>query len=225
MFIQLKPKISGCFFSSVLLLFVMLSGYSQEGRTYGPRIGIDLARIPPYFMNPEKQGFELSVDAELLTNFYPVVEIGKSKLTYESEQYDHYCNGAYFRLGFDYNILKYYSDIPYDMGFIGLRYGYSELTYHTDNITIQDKYWGDFTSSIPEADMDAHWLEVTGGLKTEIFSNFFMGWTVRWKFMLNKTEPALLYPNEIAGFGKGNKKSLLGVSFSVYYKIPVYKNK
>jgi hypothetical protein len=222
---QLKLKISGCFFSIVFLLLFVNPGYCQEGRTYGPRIGIDLARIPPYFMSPEKQGFELSVDAEMLTNFYPVIEIGKSKLTFESGLYDHYCNGSYFRVGFDYNILKYYSEIPYDMGFIGLRYGYSGLTYRTDNITIQDNYWGNFTSSIPETEMDAHWLEITGGLRTEIFSNFFMGWTVRAKFMLNKTEPALLYPNEIAGYGKGNKKSLLGVSFSVYYKIPVYRSK
>lgn len=225
MFIQLKPKISGCIFSLVFLLLPSLTGHCQEGRTYGPRIGIDLAKIPPYFMNPEKRGFELSVDAELLTNLYPVVEIGKSKFTFESVNFDHYCNGSYFRVGFDYNILAYYSDIPYDMGFIGLRYGYSGLSYRTGNIIIQDPYWGNFNSSIPEAEMNAHWLEITGGLRTEIFSNFFMGWTVRGKFILDKTEPALLYPNEIAGYGKGNKKSLLGVSFSVYYKIPVYKEK
>ncbi len=225
MFQQAKPKISGFIFSLVFLLFFGLPGHCQEVRTFGPRIGIDLAKIPPYFMNPEKRGFELSADVELLTNLYPVVEIGKSKLSFESENYDHYCNGSYFRAGFDYNILAYYSDIPYDMGFIGLRYGHSNLTYQTDNITLQDPYWGNFNGSIPEAEMNARWLEITGGLRTEIFPNFFMGWTARGKFMLNKTEPALLYPNEIAGYGKGNKKSLLGVSFSVYYKIPVYKEK
>jgi hypothetical protein len=208
-----------------LLFGALFSGYSQEGRTYGPRIGFDLAKIPPYFLSPQKQGFELSLDAELLVNLYPVVEIGRSRFTFESDNYDHYCIGSYFRVGFDYNILAYYNEIPYDMGFIGLRYGYSDLTYRTDNITIHDSYWGNFSGSIPEAQMDAHWLEITGGLRTEVFSNFFMGWTVRGKFMLNKTEPALLYPNEIAGYGKGNRKSLLGVSFSVFYKIPVYRKK
>lgn len=225
MFLQSKLKISDFIFSIVFMLFLGPAGHCQEGRTYGPRIGFDLAKIPPYFMNPEKRGFEFSVDAELLTNFYPVFEIGKSKLVFESENYDHYCDGSFFRVGFDYNILAYYSEIPYDMGFIGLRYGYSGLTYRTDNINIQDRYWGNFSGSIPEAEMNAHWLEITGGLRTELFSNFFIGWTVRGKFMLNKTESALLYPNEIAGYGKGNRKSLLGVGFSVYYKIPVYKKK
>jgi hypothetical protein len=211
-------------------MFIAISssyGNSQvlpQNRTYGFRIGFDASRIPLYFKEPKIKGLELSIDIEAVRNFYPVLELGFGSLTIDKDNFFYDADNQYIRLGFDYNILKPDIDDPYGMGFIGIRYGYSSFNYNAKNIMIPNPYWGeDIITEIERTHLNIHWIEIAAGIKAEIFPNFFVGWSVRGRFMLYKTRDENMEPYNIPGYGKGKSKSLLGVNYSLYYKIPLFK--
>jgi Domain of unknown function (DUF6048) len=176
-----------------------LCGNSQElpqDRTYGVRIGFDASRIPLYFKEPKIKGLELSIDIEAVRNFYPVLELGFGSLTIDKENFFYDADNQYVRLGFDYNILKPDIDDPYGMGYIGIRYGYSSFNYNAKNIVIPNPYWGeDIITEIEKNHLNIHWIEIVAGIKAEIFPNFFVGWSIRGRFMLYKTEDENMDPS------------------------------
>ena len=45
-------------------------------RTYGPRIGFNLAPLIGYFTDPQVIGADASLDFEIYRNIYPVFELG-----------------------------------------------------------------------------------------------------------------------------------------------------
>jgi|WetSurMetagenome_2_1015567.scaffolds.fasta_scaffold248945_2 hypothetical protein len=204
---------------------LVCNAYSQEERTYGLRIGLDVSRIPNWFLDPKMKSLECSFDIEALHNVYPTLELGLGSLDIRKENYQYYSDNTYFRVGADYNFLDPDPSDRYGMAFIGIRYAHSSLNYHAANIIIPDNYWGGLTTAIDDRNISTHWIELTAGMKAEIFHNFFMGWSLRGRFMLSKTKDEIMDPYKIPGYGKGHSSSILGFNYSLYYKIPVLKKK
>ena len=99
-------NISGYIISSVLLLVLFQPLTGQDTlRTYGPRIGIDLARFAYIFADPSEIGAELSVDFEVYKNLFPVFEIGYNTISETGELFNYSAGGTYARAGVDYNFL------------------------------------------------------------------------------------------------------------------------
>ena len=72
-------SISGYIFSGLLLLWLLPSLQGQDTlRTYGPRIGINLAPLLGLITDPQVIGADASLDFELFPNIYPVFELGFS---------------------------------------------------------------------------------------------------------------------------------------------------
>ena len=83
---QMK-SISGYISKATLLLATLvvvslpLLGQDQDTlRTFGPRIGLDLAKFLYYFTDPAEYGAEISGDFEIYKNIYPVIELGYSNM-------------------------------------------------------------------------------------------------------------------------------------------------
>ena len=83
-------NISGYIFSWVLLLFLAQTLTGQDTlRTYGPRFGLDLSRFAYLLATPAETGVELSADAELHKNIYPVLELGYNRISRVGELFDY----------------------------------------------------------------------------------------------------------------------------------------
>ena len=220
-------SISGYIFKLALLLALGIPGQALKAqdtlRTYGPRIGLDLARFVYYFTEPAEIGAELSADFEVYKNMYPVIELGYSTMEESTDFFDYTSGGSYARVGLDYNVLPMKDRSVHHIFTVGARYGLSVFTQNAENMRIQNEYWGDLLVESYESSLRAHWIELVLGLRAEVASNLFLGWSVRYKILLNPDMDQNVTPQLIPGFGNGTTSRGFGLSYSIYYKIPLFK--
>jgi len=199
----------------------------QEGRIKGIRVGYDLSRIVLPYVDTTRKAFEISADFEVKPFYYAVAEYGQQKVDIRNEFYEYASDGYYLRVGFDYNFLgEKLSVDQYEMIFGGLRYGFASYDHSANHLYIPDNYWGDvLIESLGPVKLNAHWFEITGGIRGELFRNVFVGWSFRARLMLFQLKDEIMYPYYIPGFGSGNRKATIGFNYYIYYKIPLYKVK
>jgi hypothetical protein len=213
----------------VLLLISNFQGFSQkkavEWRYEGPRIGIDLSRfLVPYMQKGKRNGWEIQADVPYKGNYFPTFELGMQSFDDKRDGFHYKNSGTYARLGVDMNIVKFESLKDHDLVFIGARYGYSAFNQETDSLSYSN-YWGTVNSSVPLRTMNAHWAELVFGMKGELFSNFFLGWTLRAKFPFSVTHDPNIKPYIIPGLGKTTTDVPFDFSIGVYYRFPIFRTK
>lgn len=209
-----------------LLMLLAMSGsvFAQDTlRTFGPRFGIDLARFIYLLADPPQKGAELSVDFEVYKNIYPVIELGYNSIYAIQESFDYASAGTYGRAGFDYNVLNLKDRSMHHTITVGFRYGTSIFTHSSENVVIPEGYWGDYYPEPYENSLRGHWLEIVGGMKAEVVPNLFLGWSLRFKFLLNPDMDPVMIPELIPGYGTGGENKTFGFSYSIFYKIPLFK--
>jgi phosphoribosylformimino-5-aminoimidazole carboxamide ribonucleotide (ProFAR) isomerase len=57
------------------------------------------------------------------------------------------------------------------------------------------------------------------GIKVNVYKNFYMGWSLRYRIRMNIKKAEHTEPWYIPGFGKNNSTNL-GVTYSLIYKLP-----
>ncbi len=215
-----------------ILIFLFLSPIycfsqtkNEEWRYEGPRIGIDLSRFLLPILGPgNRNGWEIQGDIPFKGNYFPTVEFGMQWLDDKENGYHYMNNGEYARLGIDMNIVKFESLKDHDIVFFGLRYGFSHFYQEANNIRYSN-YWGMINTSVPREQINAHWAEIVFGMKGEIFSNIFLGWSVRAKFPFYITNTIYMDPFIIPGIGRMSGEVPADFSFTISYRIPLFKTK
>lgn len=216
--------------STLILLFIsQFQSFSQEKkeewRYEGPRIGIDLSRfLLPLMQDAKRNGWEIQADIPYKGNWFPTVEIGSQQYDDQRDEFHYKNSGAYARLGVDMNIVKFESLKDHDMVFLGARYGFSAFNQQSDDVTYSN-YWGTLNSSVSKRNMTAHWAELLLGMKGELFSNFFLGWTLRAKFPISVTNDPNITPYIIPGIGKTSNGVPFDFSVGLYYRFSIFKTK
>jgi len=216
-------------YTLILLFISSFTGYSQEKaevwRYEGPRVGIDLSRfLLPFMQKSKRNGWEIQADVPYKGNYFPTFEFGMQWFDDQRDGFHYKNNGTYARLGVDMNIIKFESLRDHDLLFVGARYGFSVFNHQTDDIKYSN-YWGSITSSVPRLIMNAHWAELVFGMKGELLTNFFLGWTLRAKFPISVTADPNIKPYIIPGIGKTTNGTPFDFSIGVYYRFPIFKTK
>ena len=164
--------------------------------------------------------FEVGAELNLHNRYIPVFEFGMGKAdnTPEGNNYTYTSPTApFFRLGMNYNF--FYNSNPNYMVFAGFRYGFTPFQFTVKDVHIDNTYWGiDKTLDFPTQKMTAGYLDLLLGLKVKIISNFSLGWTVRYRFMLHQSACPYGEPWYVPGFG--SKTAVLGATFSLSYTFP-----
>jgi hypothetical protein len=185
------------------------------------RIGYDLSRLAlPYVREIGSQGMEVSADAEVHYNFFPVVEIGRQSLKHNPDSLRYKMVGEYARVGLDYNLLKYKHRLDRDIFFIGVRFAGTKFNHEASYIQLSSA-WGEAVSNIPLSKHSAYWGEAVVGVKGELFKNLYIGLTIRAKMMLSHTDFNTMTPYIIPGYGKGFNRFNAGLSYSIMYALPI----
>ena len=216
-------------FILILLLISPVLCFSQqksdEWRIEGPRIGIDLSRfLLPSFQSGNRHGWEIQGDIPYHGNLFPTVELGMQWFDDKESTFHYLSNGAYGRLGMDVNITKFESLKDNDILFVGFRYGFSQFNEQVNEITYSN-YWGSLVTSTPKRPISAHWAEIVFGMKGEIASNLFLGWSLRGKFPIVQTNDPGITPYIVPGIGKTTGTTPVDFSFTVSYRFPLFKTK
>lgn len=183
------------------------------------RLGVDVSAFFRQIIEPEVQQYEFSADSEVIFNWFAVAEGGFMRVNADREDFSYKASGYFGRLGFDYNLLGRNSPAQNDLVVLGLRYGFSILTHEAPHYFISNPYWGDYSGSLDESNFYQHWIEFSGGVKTEVLKNLFLGWNLKTRVRLTETKEPDLKPYYIGGYGRGTRTAPVMVHFSVMYRL------
>lgn len=143
---------------------------------------------------------EITADASFKDNrYFLVADVGysttallkpNSSLGKRQNGFQYEVQGAYFRVGLDYNVMRRYFNN--EVLFVGVRYGQSFFNHELRYNLLPDSVWNiNLPDSITpigkmeQSGLTANWVELTGGLKVNIWKNIFVGYTIRLMFLGN----------------------------------------
>ena len=162
------------------------------------------------------------VEVNLKNRYVPVAEIGygTTDTTDDGTNIHYKASAPYFRIGMNYN---FFFKKPYLPGFLygGIRYGFTSFSYDVDAPTMKDPTWGfpEIPFSYDGIKTTVTWAELLAGIKVNVYKNFYMGWSLRYRIRMNIKKAEHTEPWYIPGFGKNNSTNL-GVTYSLIYKLP-----
>ena len=203
-------------------------------QSYGLSLGADLSRIIISSLNDNYNGFEIVADYRLTQNLYVAAELGNENKTKQEDLFNFTTSGSYLKVGVNKNnYANWYGE--HNLIYVGGRLAFSSFKNTLNNYQYfnTNRYWNteDFTngSDVTEefSGLSATWLEGVFGTKVELFSNIYLGASIRLGIILSQNEDDR-FPNLfIPGFNKVTKDSRFGVGYNygVSYFLPFYKKK
>lgn len=169
--------------------------------------------------------YDFSATLNMWNRFQPVliVGLGRAKETPEDMNFTYTGKlSPYFKLGANYNFL-YKNDPQYQL-YAGVRLGYSTFKYDITDITVSNPYWGEIgIYELNGISSNALWGEFLAGLKVGIFSNFALGWEVKFHGLFKEKKNDSGKPWYIPGYGARTGKWAFGIS--LYYTIPLNRSR
>ena len=195
---------------------------AQQPFFQGAMLGVDVFGILGKAFGNEFSSAEASIECNLLNRYFPVFEMGYGSTDTISEETDiHYKTSApYFRIGAGYNI---FSKKPYLPGklLVGARLGFSSFSYDVEAPAMSDPVWGETTIPISFEGVkgNASWLELVAEVRTNVYKNFHLGFSVRYKSLFSTKKSENSEPWYIPGYGK-NKSSGFGITYNISYNLP-----
>jgi len=172
--------------------------------------------------------FVVSADVSLWHRLIPVLEYGMMFQNHDYTSFRYTTNGLFVRAGAMYNFVNAKPDRKYDHMFgVGVRYGYSNVSYTLSDAQISDAYWNDqalVTSSKQNANVG--WVEFEATVRVQVYKDFFMGINAKVKTFAHFYEQHSTYPTYIPGFGQCSDSAVnFGFEYLLTYRIPSKKLK
>lgn len=197
---------------------------------YGIRVGADLSKLARTLYDNDYKGLELVGDYRLTKKYFLAGELGNENKTTDDDQVNFTTKGTYFKVGFDYNAHENWLDLENIIS-IGLRYGVSAFSQQLNSYEVYNPnpYFGevpDTASGQKYGGLSAQWIEVVAGVKTRVFDNFFVGFSLRANRLVTNQKPSGFDNLYIPGFNKTYDGNFgVGFNYTLTYFIPIYKKK
>ena len=187
-----------------------------ENRQLGLLFSADaFGYIYPIFLKDKYYSAEISATLDVNNRFFPTVEVGLGHTDMVSHLYEigYRTHAPFYRVGMDYNMQ--YKDKKLGYIYLGARVGYTAFDYSVEAAPLIDPVWGDGAPIVfADVPCQAVWAEAVGGLRAEIARNFYMGWSLRYKYPLYRGPIANGGPWYVPGFGAGSK-GVLGATYTI----------
>lgn len=203
----------------------ILSKEDEEEQPFfqGAYAGIDIYGLAGKVFGSDFTSSEVSLEVNLKNKYFPVIEVGYGSTKTTNDETDIYykASAPFFRIGAGYNVFHKKPHLPGQF-IVGLRYGFSSFSYDLDAPGLTDPNWGDTTGPLTYNGVKTNvsWLELAFGLKTNVWKNFYMGLSLRYRTQLSMKKNENSEPWYIPGFGK-NKSTNLGITYNLIYKLPI----
>ncbi|MGI9526169.1 MAG: DUF6048 family protein [Weeksellaceae bacterium] len=184
-----------------------------------PYIGID-AFNPVYGLFTDKKGIEGLITYPITHKIHIALEGGYEENIYDYNNWLASASGPYVRLGGQYFVSQ--DDKNPNMGYyVGARLGYSKYKQTVDSFIILGNNGDNETSSLPEHDASAFWVEPLAGGRVQVLqSPFYIDASVRLKIRASASNDYGIDPLIIPGFGTDQSSLAIGVNWSIGYALP-----
>ncbi|MEZ5016264.1 MAG: DUF6048 family protein [Flavipsychrobacter sp.] len=220
---------------SILLMLMVGAVFAQDstsanvpdGKTISNQLRINLEISKPFttLFQDRYTNYEMEVDYYWKKEGYLSLEGGYGTATVDYTDLKYNSTNTFVKVGYNKSMLSRIMPKDWDMAFIGVRYAVGFINRGDANYLIVDSTWGNTPGVVAGKTLTAHWAEVVGGVKVEVYKGFFLGWTARGKFLLNQKQFKELPPSYMAGYGKGDKNTIFDFNFYFSYAIRWDKKK
>lgn len=223
---------------SLSLLVCSLSSFAQQGKEMtkeekklankgnpGLSIGIDLAPFINHIFSDERFGVEANARYTINRKWQIAAELGYENVDLDNDKMTYTSDGSFIRAGIDYNLFRVEEIGNNDNILLGFRYGVAVQEQSCPRYVVKEDYWGDVTNSLGSSTVGSHWAEFVFGLRSEIIKNFYMGWSVRFRTIVNVGSEDELEPYSIPGYGRRDRTTNMGFTYTLEYHIPFSKRK
>lgn len=183
------------------------------------RFSFDISRILNNALIDNRKAYEGSIDYYLKNELYAVADFGAGSSNIDYADLKYQSNNVFIRAGLDKAMFIRKKPQDWGMAFVGFRYGLGIIKRNEAQYTTNDGFGGITSGTVPADNFAAHWFELTGGMRVELFRNTFAGWNIRFKFLLNQKSSGELKPAYIAGYGAGDKATAFDYNFYFAYAI------
>ena len=157
---------------------------------------------------------EMGIGMYFRFNFGLNVEAGYGA-KYPEDAYknsDYSVKGYYGRIGLNYH----YTYAPGVHLYLGAKYGYSMYedggTYELGSDT-----WGNYSDSFKRTNLQANWFEIIGGSERRWKGNFYLGFVVRVRVLMNYDTFTPIDVYAIPGYGRTMDKSIPALNLYIKY--------
>jgi len=188
------------------------------------RAGFDVSGPVLHLLNDDLNSY--GVLASLDFNQAISLNAGLRYTTFSSVEYNYNFSsrGASIVIGADYNFMKPKTAQGKYYAGIGLRYGLSFYSQEASDIKYTNK-WGEGLSSMPLSHHTGHFLEITPGVRVELFKGVTIGWNVYMRLLISAGAGKDLNPIWMPGFGDASSRMNTGAEYYVSFSIPYKKIK
>jgi hypothetical protein len=186
------------------------------------KVGLEVSGPAIYISDKNILNTEGYISADINEKTSAVLSMGYLNYKYSQYNYEYLNKGAFIRAGVDFNLLKPDKSMGKYWAGIGLRYGISLFNSEIPSFK-EENYWGTNTSSIPKKTYWGHFIEVSPGVRSEIFNNFSMGWTISLRMLLYTGTGKDLRQIYFPGFGNSGKTFSAGLNYFIVWSIPYKK--
>ena len=195
------------------------SSQSKEPLKFtGIRLGFDIAR--PIAAVLEDNAFALELNTEYLFNrvYYFTADIAWQQIERQDQakSFVYQNQGIYARIGIQKNYAK--EAKLNQVFFLGLHYGFASFEQNI-RYQITSQNWGTFeNANIENKGLQAHWLEVSSGLKVPVLPRFYFSPLLRATIRIYNNAPEDLAVNEIPGIGLRKTIIRFRVGYQILYQ-------
>ena len=203
-----------------------LDAKTEKNASLGLHLSADVfGYIYPIFVKDKYYSSELSASLDIDNRFFPTIEVGLGHTDMVSQLYEigYRTRAPYYRVGLDYTVLYKKGNPGYI--YIGARMGYTSFDYSVEAPPLVDPVWGD-ESFVRFSDVPcrSRWAEAVGGVRAEVAKNFYMGWSLRYKYLFYEGPVSNGGPWYVPGFGAG-KKTAFGATYTFCYYFNLSRKK
>lgn len=182
----------------------------------GAAVSVDLVGLGMKAFGSSYSNMEVAGRINLLEQYFPTVELGIGTAHREGGDNNNVfkTTAPFMRVGLDYNFMK---KIDGNRLFAGARYGFSSYTVDFTNPDMMDPVWHTPAPVDVSHRMTSHWLELVVGMETKLWRFVRIGYTIRYKFMIDLGDTTHGEPSYIPGFGL--KSMPFGGTFNLAFDI------
>lgn len=225
-------------YTSIISLLLTACVWGQEptpvdslqvkDQKYGLRVGTDLIKLARTAFEDGYTGFEIMGDFRITDRWYAAIELGTDDREWDKDDLKSNTTGSYAKIGADFNAYENWVGMNNAI-FVGLRYGFATFSQELISYRV---YTTDttFPTTLVEPGtefdgLNASWAELLIGVKTEVWSNLYMGVNVQLKHLISEKTPENFDNLIIPGFNRTYDNSSWGVGYgyTISYLIPIFK--
>ncbi|MEQ8583937.1 MAG: DUF6048 family protein [Marinoscillum sp.] len=191
----------------------------KEPRDFRPsmlKLSVDAVPVGISLFGADRSGsgYQALIDFD---QFFFAAEYGTQK-TSRGELYSYKNEGSYFSFGPEVNFLK--NNAKGNSLTFGLRYGQAQFSDELSYLKTGG-FFGDLQVEDANPDLKARWLELTVGLNANVWSNLYLGYTIRYKVLRQVDNIGTMAPYDVPGFGLYEDNTGVQFNFYVGWAIPL----